>query len=187
MIAYEAIVGAAAYTSIATMTAMRKCCAGTSPYPWERPAEEQPASWRSAQLRTIFEPCLARDRTARPTAVALVTVLSRFGHSRGPGWPSLDKQPVQLFKTSERLHDRDNLASELNIVATAEPAQLFAGRYRLATRNAEWEQGDGAVSVPALGSGRFSRAEHVVKCAQLVSFVVAARKVTHAQDPCDAP
>ena len=78
VMAYEAIVGAVTFTSVEDIGA---CAAGVSQYPWERPSEGQPGTWRRSRLRALVAPCLARDPAARPTAAALLEEVSRIGHA----------------------------------------------------------------------------------------------------------
>ena len=76
----------------------------------------------------------------------------------------------------KRFQSLYKLISALNALATAEPAELFAGRYRLNRSTAEWEPH--ALVVPAhdSGSGTESACEQQnIKCALSRQSVVAAR------------
>ena len=73
VMAYEAIVGAVTFSSIIDVG---DCAVGVTQYPWDQPTEAQPVAWRRSRLRTLVAPCLARDPATRPTATALLKVVS---------------------------------------------------------------------------------------------------------------
>ena len=74
LMAYEAIVGAVLQTS---RSKVEDYVSGTMPYPWELPADAQPATWRHSHLRDVLAPCLARDPAARPSASVVLDALSQ--------------------------------------------------------------------------------------------------------------
>ena len=78
VIAYEAVVGAVTFTSV---SAIGECASGVAQYPWERPLEAQPSSWRRSKLRSLVAPLMSREPDARPPAAALLEALSRMGHA----------------------------------------------------------------------------------------------------------
>lgn len=78
VIAYEAVVGALTFTSVA---AIGECASEMTQYPWERPLEAQPSVWRRSKLRGLIAPCLSREPEARPSAAALLDALGRMGHA----------------------------------------------------------------------------------------------------------
>ena len=76
--------GVVAYEAITQQRALPKrddvaqCARGTAQYPWELPAEQQPAAWRSSRLRPLVLPCLARNPQRRPRASAVLSAVSQL-------------------------------------------------------------------------------------------------------------
>ena len=78
VIIYECLTGQVTFSRFSGMEEVLGCAQGTRPYPWERPAAEQPPEWRKARARPVFERCLARDPGLRPTASTLMQYVRRL-------------------------------------------------------------------------------------------------------------
>ena len=57
-----------------------RCAGGAEQYPWERGPRDMPEAWSKARARPIFEQCLAREPSERPTALALARALRNLDH-----------------------------------------------------------------------------------------------------------
>jgi serine/threonine protein kinase len=77
VIAYSVLTQSEVFGETDSLDRISKHAHGKLLYPWEE-GPKQAASWRECPAKSLFEGCLQRDPTKRPSAVSLVRSINDF-------------------------------------------------------------------------------------------------------------
>lgn len=78
---FECLTGQPPFARDASEADVLACAEGATAYPWERPLAQLPDKWRDADARALFEGCLKRTASERPSASELVQGLAAYAAS----------------------------------------------------------------------------------------------------------